>query len=128
MPESSPPTPSLKTVLVEDDAQIRHFVRGVLEQHGHSIVGEATTGAEMMRQVRELDPDLVVFDIHLPTIDGLEALRQIYEDRMIAALHCNVGASRAGLQIDAPISADRVAIRVIEYDMAEGRRRVECEL
>jgi AmiR/NasT family two-component response regulator len=79
--------PSLKIVLVEDDLTIRLFLRDILEKDlGHQVVGEAATGTEMVKAVLELDPDVVVFDIHLPVQDGFEGLRQIYQERVVAAV------------------------------------------
>ncbi len=78
--------PSLKIVVVEDDAEIRQFLRETLKKMGHDVVGEAATGTEMVRMVLTLSPDLVVFDIHLPHLDGLKALAQIYQERIVAAV------------------------------------------
>jgi response regulator NasT len=84
--EPSVPAP-LKVVIVEDDPASRLFLRETLEKKlGHQIVGEAATGTDMVRVVLETEPDLVVFDIHLPHLDGLEALRQIYRERVVAAV------------------------------------------
>jgi response regulator NasT len=76
----------LKIVVVEDDPVIRLFLKETLEQQGHQVVGEAATGTDMVRTVLELEPDVVVFDIHLPRLNGLEALRQIYQERIVAAV------------------------------------------
>jgi AmiR/NasT family two-component response regulator len=77
----------LKVVVVEDDPTIRMFLKDALEnQLGHQVVGEAATGTDMVRTVLALEPDVVVFDIHLPHLDGLEALRQIYQTRIVAAV------------------------------------------
>jgi response regulator NasT len=79
--------PAMKVVIVEDDPTIRLFLRETLEkQLGHQVVGEAATGTEMVRTVLALEPDVVVFDIHLPHVDGLAALRQIYQERIVAAV------------------------------------------
>ena len=78
--------PILKVVLVEDDPTIRQFLRETLEQLGHRVVGEASTGTDMVRTVLAQEPDVVVFDIHLPHIDGLQALGQIYQERVVAAV------------------------------------------
>jgi response regulator NasT len=77
---------TLKIVLVEDDPTIRQFLRESLEKLGHQVVGEAGTGTEMVRSVLALEPDMVVFDIHLPHLDGLKALAQIYQERIVAAV------------------------------------------
>jgi AmiR/NasT family two-component response regulator len=87
MTATATPAATLKIVLVEDDPTIRLFLRQALEKEaGYRIVGEATTGPEMVRTVLDLEPDIVVFDIHLPHQDGLAALREIYKERIVAAV------------------------------------------
>jgi response regulator NasT len=78
--------PSLKIVVVEDDATIRLFLKESLETMGHEVIGEAATGTDMVRTVLAEEPDVVVFDIHLPHLDGLKALAQIYQERIVAAV------------------------------------------
>jgi response regulator NasT len=77
---------TLKVVVVEDDPTVRLFLREALENLGHQVVGEAATGTDMVRTVLESEPDVVVFDIHLPRLNGLDALRQIYQERVVAAV------------------------------------------
>ena len=86
MQPTAPATPRLKIVLVEDDATVLQFIKEAVEKAGHEVIGEAATGTDMVRTVLALEPDLVVFDIHLPRINGLEALRQIYQERVVAAV------------------------------------------
>jgi response regulator NasT len=86
MATPGPSLPSLKIVLVEDDAAVRLFLRESLEKLGYQVIGEAANGNEMVRTVLALQPDVVVFDIHLPQQDGLSALRQIYQERIVAAV------------------------------------------
>jgi response regulator NasT len=83
---AAPAVPKLKIVVVEDDAEIRQFLRESLEKIGHEVIGEAASGPEMVRLVLDLNPDVVVFDIHLPQLDGLKALAQIYQQRIVAAV------------------------------------------
>jgi response regulator NasT len=79
--------PALKVVIIEDDPTIRLFLRETLEKElGYHVIGEAATGTDMVRTVLALEPDVVVFDIHLPHQDGLTALRQIYQERIVAAV------------------------------------------
>jgi response regulator NasT len=76
-----------KVVIVEDEPAIRLHLREMLEKKlGHQVVGEASTGTDMVRVVLDTEPDLVIFDIHLPHLDGIEALRQIYQERVVAAV------------------------------------------
>jgi len=86
MEHVAPTMPQLKVVVVEDDPTIRQNFKETLERLGHLVVGEATNGAEMVRSVLTLEPDIVVFDIHLPRLNGLDALRQIYQERVVAAV------------------------------------------
>ena len=86
MKVSAPASTALRIVIVEDDATVRQFLRDTLEKLGHQIVGEAATGTEMIRTVLDQEPDVLVFDIHLPHVDGLAALRQIYQEKVIAAV------------------------------------------
>jgi response regulator NasT len=81
------PLPGLKVVLAEDDPVVRLFLKDTLQtQFGHQVVGEATNGTDLVRLVAEVKPDVVIFDIHLPRLPGLEAMRQIYEQRPVAAV------------------------------------------
>lgn len=78
---------TLKITLVEADPSVRFYVKEALEnQFGHRVIGEAATGTEMVRSILEQEPDVVVFDVHLPRGNGLEALKQAYQERPIAAV------------------------------------------
>jgi response regulator NasT len=79
--------PKLKVIIVEDEPNMRLFLRDIVEQQlGHEVLAEADSGPEMIRTVLANEPDVVLFDIHLPQIDGLAALRQIYETKVVAAV------------------------------------------
>jgi response regulator NasT len=79
--------PTLRIVVADDDPTIRQFFRNTLETKlRHQVVGEAADGAEMIRTVVEQKPDVIVFDIHMPALDGIEALRRIYDEQIIAAV------------------------------------------
>jgi response regulator NasT len=78
--------PSLKVLLVEDDSTVRLFLKKTLTDLGHRVIGEATTGTDMVRLALELEPEAIVFDIHLPHLDGLTALGQVYQSRIVAAV------------------------------------------
>jgi response regulator NasT len=88
--------PRLKIVIVEDDPTVRMFLKDILEtQLGHEVVGEAATGPNMVREVLSKEPDVVVFDIHLPHMNGLDALRQIYQTRIVAAVAITADRDKA---------------------------------
>ena len=87
MENAASASPQLKLVVVEDDETVRLWVKDTLEkQFGHKVIGEAATGNDMVRTVLAEEPDVVVFDIHLPQQTGLSALRQIYQEKIIAAV------------------------------------------
>ena len=67
-------------VLLADDLYFMRMVqKEVLEANGYQIVGEASTGTEAVANYEELKPDLVVLDITMPEMNGLEAMRKIFE-------------------------------------------------
>ena len=62
-------------LIVDDSKTSRKILRGVLEDAGHTIVGEAGNGEEGYLKFRELRPDIVTMDITMPVMDGIEALQ-----------------------------------------------------
>ena len=71
----------LRILVVDDHAIMRRGIRSLLESHeGWEVVGEASTGRDAVEQSRQLRPDLVVMDMSLPELNGLDATRQILKD------------------------------------------------
>jgi DNA-binding NarL/FixJ family response regulator len=66
-----------RVLLVDDHDLFRTGLRNLLEEQGVQIVGEAGNGADAIRYVRELAPDVVVMDLNMPGMSGVEATRQI---------------------------------------------------
>jgi len=66
-------------ILIADDHEIfRRGLRSLLESHSNwEVCGEAVNGREAIERVRELKPDVVVLDVTMPQINGLEAAREI---------------------------------------------------
>ena len=76
----------MKTILiVEDNEKNMKLVRDILRHNGHETI-EAPTGGEGVRLASEKKPDLILMDIQLPDIDGIEALRRIREARSLDAV------------------------------------------
>jgi DNA-binding NarL/FixJ family response regulator len=69
---------TIRILLVEDFEPFRSFTRSLLlERPELQIVGETSDGLEAIRQAQELDPDLILMDIGLPGLNGIEAARRI---------------------------------------------------
>ncbi len=69
---------SIKIILADDHKIVRDGLRSLLEKHsGMEVVAEASDGREAMKLIRELKPDVVVMDITMPDLNGIEATRQI---------------------------------------------------
>jgi DNA-binding NarL/FixJ family response regulator len=67
-----------RILVVDDHELVRRGVRAVIETHpGWEVCGEAATGREAVDQARFLKPDLVILDVSMPQLNGLEATRQI---------------------------------------------------
>ncbi|MFL5937538.1 MAG: response regulator [Gaiellaceae bacterium] len=67
----------LRVLLVDDHDLFRTGLRNLLEEQGVDIIGEAGDGAVAVTQVRELAPDVVVMDLNMPGMTGVEATRQV---------------------------------------------------
>ncbi len=68
----------MRVLIVDDQEPFRLAARMVVElTDGFEVIGEAETGEASVALTRELEPDLVLMDVNLPGIDGLEATRQI---------------------------------------------------
>ena len=68
----------VRVVIVDDQEPFRMAARDVIEvTGGFEVVGEAETGEESVELVKSLQPDLVLMDLNLPGIDGLEATKRI---------------------------------------------------
>ena len=68
----------IRIVLADDHPVVRIGVRNMLsEQDGFDVVGDATDGDEAITQTLELEPDILLLDLQMPRLPGLEAMRAI---------------------------------------------------
>jgi DNA-binding NarL/FixJ family response regulator len=69
---------SIKIILADDHKIVRDGLRSLLEKHsGMEVIAEAADGRNALKLVRELKPDVIVMDITMPDLNGIEATRQI---------------------------------------------------
>ncbi|HOC08337.1 MAG: response regulator [Clostridiales bacterium] len=67
-----------KGVLIVDDAAfMRMMIKDILSKNGYQVVGEAENGLKAVEKYAELKPDLVIMDITMPEMDGIEAVKRI---------------------------------------------------
>ena len=69
--------PTVRVLVVDDTEHVRRFVVDMLGLDGFDVVGSAEGGAQAVELAVELDPHVVVMDLRMPGMDGLEATRQI---------------------------------------------------
>ena len=71
----------MRVLIADDEALIRMGLRTMLEDKGHKVVGAATDGASAVQMARTEKPDVILLDIKMPGMDGLEAARKIMHER-----------------------------------------------
>ena len=108
-----------KNVLICDDAAfMRMMIKDILSKNGYNVAGEAENGAKAVEKYNELKPDLVLMDITMPEMDGIQALKNIKAgDANACVIMCSamgqqamvIEAIQAGAKdfIVKPLQADR---------------------
>src|SRR4051812_45567532 len=82
-PSTSTATPPLRLVVAEDETLIRLDLQTLLERAGHQVVGAAKDGEEAIALAAEHEPDLVLLDVRMPRLGGIEAARRIVAARPV---------------------------------------------
>ncbi len=76
----------LRTAVADDELDMREYYRTILPLLGHVVVAVAETGRELVEKCRDQHPDLVISDIKMPDMDGIDAATQIYRDGPIPVI------------------------------------------
>ena len=109
-----------KNILICDDGPfIMMFTKYILTKNGYSVAGEAENGAKAVEKYKEISPDLVLMDITMPEMDGIQALKAIKQlDGNARVIMCSAMGQQAmvieSIQAGAkdfivkPFQADRV--------------------
>ena len=109
-----------KNILICDDAAfMRMMIKDILSKNGYNVAGEAENGAKAVEKYAEVKPDLVLMDITMPEMDGIQALKKIKEsDPAALVIMCSamgqqamvIEAIQSGARdfIVKPFQADRV--------------------
>ncbi len=131
-----------KVLIAEDQDSIREFLKKQLEKIGHTIVATATNGAEAVELASSKQPDVVLMDIEMPKMDGIEATRIIQEKTplpvVLLTAHDEPDMVRRASQVGAgayllkPPSADEIErsmiIAVARFSDLMELRRLNAEL
>ena len=109
-----------KRILIADDAAfMRMMIKDILTKNGYNVVGEAENGLKAVEKYQETKPDLVLMDITMPEMDGIQALKKIKQaDPNASVVMCSAMGQQAmvieSIQSGAkdfivkPFQADRV--------------------
>ncbi len=83
-------------LLVDDAAFMRMMLKDILTKNGYNVVGEAENGAQAVEKYKELKPNLVVMDITMPEMDGIQAAKAIKaEDANALIIMCSAMGQQA---------------------------------
>jgi DNA-binding NarL/FixJ family response regulator len=121
----------LRILLAEDHKIVRQGTRLYLESEGIEVVGEATNGREAVAMARELQPDIVIMDIHMPELTGVEATRRIrHENQDVRVLALTAYDEPAYIHALLDAGADGFVLKTAElselleavYEVAGGQK------
>src|SRR5262245_8140816 len=95
-------TRSLRIAVADDEQDIRDYFARILPLLGHRVVVAASNGEELVTRCRDARPDLVITDIRMPELDGIDAARRLCQERpvpvILVSAHQAELAGRAGAE------------------------------
>ncbi len=77
---------TLRIAIADDEADMRDYFQKILPGLGHAVVSTARTGKELVEHCRKHKPDLVISDVKMPDMDGIDAAVELYKDNPIPVI------------------------------------------
>jgi response regulator NasT len=77
---------NLRIAVADDEPDMRDYFQKILPRLGHRVVAVARTGVELVEQCRAQQPDLVITDIKMPDLDGIDAAVRLYQERPVPVI------------------------------------------
>jgi two-component system, NarL family, response regulator LiaR len=119
-------TDKIRVLIVDDDPGLRQaLAAGLAGEEGIHVTGQAGDGAEALAQAEELSPDVVLMDLGMPMMDGIEATRRITQEVPCVAVLA-MTASTADTQIFQAIKAGALAFLLKDCAAAEVADAIRC--
>jgi AmiR/NasT family two-component response regulator len=132
----------IRAMIVDDEALIVEAIRDILNHLGYTIVGEAGDGRQAVELAQSVQPEIILMDFRMPTMDGLQATRQIQQIRptpvVLLTAHDSLdiveqaGAAGVGAYLTKPPDAGAIersiAIAMARFKDMMDLRRLNVEL
>jgi len=104
-------------LIVDDTLFMRASIKQMLEANGHSVAGEASNGVEAIERFAAVKPDVILMDITMPDMDGLEALRRIKEiDKNAKVVMCTAMGQQAMVAKAVELGAQQFIVKPFQAD------------
>jgi response regulator NasT len=79
-------TRELRIIVADDEADMREFYQSMLPLLGHKVIAVAANGSELMQRCKTQRPDLIITDIRMPEMDGIDAVARICKDEPLPVI------------------------------------------
>jgi two-component system chemotaxis response regulator CheY len=116
-----------RILIVDDASNITEMIRSMLESHGHEIAGVAYNGSEAIEKYKALSPDVVLMDLLMPEMDGMQSMRKILEYDQKAKIVVVTALGRASLMREA-LEAGAVGFVTKPFEIKRLLRAIEAAI
>lgn len=108
----------IKILIVDDSKTSRKMLRGILEDAGMEVIGEATDGQEALKLYTSLKPDIVTLDITMPVMDGIKALKELIAlDRTVRVVMVTAAGQKGNVVEALKLGAKEFVAKPYEVDL-----------